>query len=85
MNFLKQVKANQAKVSKLENVSIEIAGVDNETEKAIQFLIYTNRGEIKSVWIPRSVFTHGEGNSIQVAGWFAAKNVFFAVNKKYFA
>ena len=85
MNAFKQLKENQFKVSQLETVSIEVSGFENETEKAVHFLILSNRGDMKSVWIPRSVFTHGKNETILVKGWFAAKNIFYAVNKKYFA
>lgn len=83
MNLLQQIKENKFKVSQLEKVSINILGIEEETDKAIKLLAFNRNGEAKSVWIPKSVILDGgEKDIVFVKGWFAAKEMFGFVKKE---
>lgn len=85
MDILQKIKNNQFKVSQLEKVTIETMGIEEETEKAVKLVFLTTNGEPKSKWVPKSVIIpEGEKNQTIVKGWFAAKELFPFVNRKYF-
>lgn len=84
MSILQTIKNNQYKVSQIDFVQINVLGVVKETEKATLWLL-SGKNEPVEKWMPKSCFRAFEDNSIEVKGWFASKELFSFVDKKYFA
>ena len=85
MNLLAIIKKNQNKVSQLDSVEIKLAGIEQESDKALKLLLCKRNGGYVSQWVPKSVIIANENAEILlVKGWFAAKELFGFVDKKLF-
>lgn len=84
MSILLKIKENKNKVSKLEKVSIETMGIEQETDKNVTLVLLNRNGEPVSVVIPKDeIISGGSKKETYVSGKYAAENLFNFVNKKY--
>lgn len=84
MSILLKIKENKNKVSKLEKVSIETMGIEQETDKNVTLVLLNRTGDPISVVIPKNeIISGGNKNETYVSGKYASENLFNFVNKKY--